>query len=408
MEIDRIHFYVPDAAARREWFRRRMGFQPVGSIRSENARTEILLGGSIYWLVSSPQTSSSPVARYLESHPDGIADVAFRVPDLESFVSKATLAGALLQPLKEYRLERETLKWAKIKGWGSLSHTLIERKINPETEPESSGDFCYFPLSLEAKGCELEVGGAIELEPILSNPLPRTARSNLSTGSLAFAIDHLVLNVAAGDLEKASSYYQKLFGFQVKQLFDIQTDTSGLYSQALKEPDGSFWWNINEPSSVNSQIQEFLDCNRGSGIQHVALRVKNLVEEVAILRDRGLSFLPAPPSYYRQLRQRCQGIPVPLDEKEWLSLQELQILLEVEGDCPNDLLLQIFTKPIFNEPTFFFELISRSGSASGFGQKNFRALFEAIELEQSKRNNLLGIRHGVHKHWALVKLRVQF
>ena len=396
MEIDRIHFYVKDGAERSEWFRQRMGFQPIGSIKSDSARTEIFLGGSVYWLVSSPLTSSSPVASYLESHPDGIADVAFRVRDLESFLTKATGAGELLQPLQKRNFEIGTVKWAKIRGWGSLSHTLIETeietKIEKEIKPESIDYFYHFILALEANECEIEIGQAIELEynlSSLSSDIARTARSDLSSGSLDFAIDHLVLNVATGDLEKASGYYQKLFGFQVKQVFDIQTDRSGLYSQVLQEKSDRFWLNINEPTSANSQIQEFLDWNRGSGIQHIALRVTNLVETVARLRDRGLSFLSAPPTYYRQLRQRCQNIPVPLDEREWNYIEELQILLEVKRDSPSNLLLQIFTQPIFKEPTFFFEFISRRGGAHGFGQNNFRALFEAIELEQSKRNNLL-------------------
>ncbi|NER33698.1 MAG: 4-hydroxyphenylpyruvate dioxygenase [Oscillatoria sp. SIO1A7] len=396
MEIDRIHFYVKDAAERREWFRQRMGFQPIGSIKSDNARTEILLGGSVYWLVSSPLTSSSPVARYLESHPDGIADVAFRVRDLESFLTKAIGAGDLLQPLQKRSFEIGTVKWAKIRGWGSLSHTLIETEIDPKIEkeirPESIEEFYHFILALEADGCQIEIGEAIELESKkLSSHVARTARSYLSPGSIDFAIDHLVLNVASGDLEKASCYYQKLFGFQVKQVFDIQTERSGLYSQVLEEKSDRFWLNINEPTSANSQIQEFLDWNRGSGIQHIALRVTNLVETVALLRDRGLSFLSAPPTYYRQLRQRCEDIPVPLDEREWNCIEELQILLEVKRDSPSNLLLQIFTQPIFKEPTFFFEFISRRGGAYGFGQNNFRALFEAIELEQSKRNNLLAM-----------------
>jgi 4-hydroxyphenylpyruvate dioxygenase len=150
---------------------------------------------------------------------------------------------------------------------------------------------------------------------------------------------------------------------------------------------------VNEPISVNSQIQEFLDFNRGAGIQHIALKTKRIIQATQKLRATGLSFLPVPQSYYQKLRQDCKLLP--LNNRQWQEIIEQRILVDWQiHENPNNqrsnlqpILLQIFTKPIFNQPTFFFELIERRERATGFGEGNFQALFEAIEREQFKRDN---------------------
>jgi 4-hydroxyphenylpyruvate dioxygenase len=194
-----------------------------------------------------------------------------------------------------------------------------------------------------------------------------------------------VLNVAAGDLERAAAWYKNTLDFESKQTFKIQTDRSALHSQVMVSSNSSVQLPINEPASPHSQIQEFLDVNRGPGIQHIALNTPNIVQAIAQLRPRGLSLLPVPPSYYTQLQQR-QGLP--LSAVELQEIAQEQILVDWDNTTPQALLLQTFTQPIFGQPTFFFELIERRFQARGFGEGNFRALFEAIEREQFKRGSL--------------------
>jgi 4-hydroxyphenylpyruvate dioxygenase len=287
----------------------------------------------------------------LKFHPPGIADVGFRVKNIELAVARAAAAGAkILEPIQEDLNEGGYFKRAKIAGWGDLSHTLVER-IGDHSLLSASGKLLVFTL-----------------------------------------IDHIVLNVESGDLSSAVSWYQKILGFQPQQNFDIQTEKSALRSQVMVHAEGGVQFPINEPASANSQIQEFLTANRGPGIQHMALQTDNIVGVVADLRSRGLPFLPVPPTYYSELQQRQNYLP-----PDWAAIAASEVLADWQEDTPAAMLLQIFTQPIFAEPTFFFEMIERRVTlvngkqlqAGGFGAGNFRALFEAIEREQMKRGSLL-------------------
>ena len=343
MKIDHVHFYVEDARKSRDWFVHQLGFQAVaGGVSSFHTCTEVVKSGPVHFVLSSPLTPPSPVAQFLDQHPPGVADIAFCVEDEEAVMTRAIAHGAkVLQPIQQHQQGKGCLKSGKIAAWGSLSHTLIERHSN-------------------------------------------LAQENLSP--LAFSgIDHVVLNVAAGDLEPAVAWYKNTLDFQSKQTFKIQTDRSALYSQVMISRSGSLQFPINEPASPNSQIQEFLDVNRGPGIQHIALHTPNIVQAIAKFRYSGVSFLPVPRSYYTQLQQR-QGLP--LSAVELQEIADEQILVDWEDTTPGAVLLQTFTQPIFGQPTFFFELIERRSQARGFGEGNFRALFEAIEREQLKRGTL--------------------
>ena len=173
-----------------------------------------------------------------------------------------------------------------------------------------------------------------------------------------------------------------------QQTFNIKTDRSGLHSQVMISPHGHVQLPINEPASPSSQIQEFLEVNRGAGIQHIALQIPNLVEGISRFRAAGLSFLSVPQSYYSQLQQRCNFT---LSSQELQGIAHQEILVDWHEDAaPGELLLQIFSQPIFHEPTFFFEFIERRFLAQGFGEGNFQALFQAIEREQIKRGFVIG------------------
>jgi 4-hydroxyphenylpyruvate dioxygenase len=193
-------------------------------------------------------------------------------------------------------------------------------------------------------------------------------------------IDHLVLNVPDGKLPETVQWYENNFGFSRRQRFTIQTNYSGLSSQVLVHPSG-IQLPINQPGDRQSQIQEFLDHNRGAGIQHIALKYQNLPQKIRTLRQSGLAFLEVPESYYQNLLGRYPHLG---QQSDWCQLKQEKILIDVVRS-PGEILLQIFTQPIFQEPTFFWEFIERKQQAQGFGEGNFQALFEAIEQAQRQR-----------------------
>ncbi|WP_017317253.1 4-hydroxyphenylpyruvate dioxygenase [Mastigocladopsis repens] len=379
MKIDHVHFYVEDAKAWRDWFVSHLGFQVVADsaipptlrekgscipwgVREDDTFhtcTQVVKSGPIYFLLSSPLLPTSPVAEFLRHHPPGVADIAFAVENVEEVILLAQAHGAkVLQPIQQHQYGQEYIKWGKIAAWGSLSHTLIERGVGEDKKS---------PLFS------------------LHSDTPLLPPSSFT------AIDHIVLNVDAGDLERAVTWYEKILDFQQQQTFNIQTARSALYSQVIVSRNGGVQLPINEPASANSQIQEFLNVNRGAGIQHIALRTRNIVHAIAQFRANGLCLLPVSKGYYSQIRQR-KGLPLSPEELNAIAQQE--ILVDWQEDTffgsknITPLLLQIFTQPIFGQPTFFFEFIERRDQAQGFGEGNFRALFAAIENEQIKRGSL--------------------
>jgi 4-hydroxyphenylpyruvate dioxygenase len=356
MKIAHVHFYVEDALVWQDWFVSHLGFQAVtdymipltltnecNEYGSFHTCTKVVKSGAVCFLLSSPLLPTSPVAEFLRQHPPGVADVAFDVENVEKAIALAAQHNAkIIQPIQS----QEYIKWGKISAWGSLTHTLIERGQ----------------------------GGISSTSP----------HSTLSPSSIT-AIDHIVLNVAAGDLERAVTWYEEVLDFQPQQAFKIKTDRSALHSRVMLSRNGGVQLPINEPASAHSQIQEFLDVNRGAGIQHVALQTPNIVDAIALFRACGLSLLPVPQTYYSQLKQREK---LPLSALELEAIAQQEILVDWKEDTQKAVLLQIFTQPIFTQPTFFFEFIERRFQAQGFGEGNFRALFEAIEKEQIKRGSL--------------------
>ena len=293
-----------------------------------------LVGNSeLLFSIASPLEASSPVAEYLQLHPSGVKDVSFRVPDLAEIRRRIDRLGVRVLAASAALDESQ---WLIIQGWGAIEHTIIQ------AQPAA------------------------------------TAREDRHEQIIG--IDHIVLNVAAGELDLAANWYRDLFDFQVQQTFEIQTQTSGLASKALISACGKIRFNINEPSSSNSQIQEFLDLNHGAGIQHIALQTQDIWTTIDRMQQQELGFLPIPPTYYANLQHRARSEQnLLLTNGEWQQLERLQILMDWSVSTPEQILLQIFTQPIFESPTFFFEIIERRNRAPGFGQGNFQALFEAIE-----------------------------
>jgi 4-hydroxyphenylpyruvate dioxygenase len=342
MEIDSIHYYVVDAAQTRDLLIEQMGLQALDNsllmplrLVDENTLVYVVGNSHLLFLIASPLSPASPVADYLKLYPSGVKDVSFRVADLDEIRRSIDRLG--IKVLADSS-DLDELSWLRIQGWGAIEHTIIQARSR------SSDD------------------RAVDLDETFTG------------------IDHLVLNVAAGELESATSWYRDLFDFQVQQTFDIQTQKSGLASKALVSACGKIRFNINEPSSSSSQIQGFLDINCGSGIQHIALQTNNIFATTDRMQQQKLAFLSIPQTYYTNLRNRARAEQNHLlTNDEWQQLERLQILMDWSTSIPEEVLLQIFTQPIFEAPTFFFEVIERRNQVKGFGQGNFQALFEAIE-----------------------------
>jgi 4-hydroxyphenylpyruvate dioxygenase len=359
MYIDHIHFYVTSARSWRDWFVRMMGFQPIARLINSHTHTEIISNGvdhsdreSLIFVLSSPLAQVSPVAQFLANYPCGIVDVAFRVKDLVTFRYQYHLR----EKIQAFTFPNGTMKTCVVKSRPNFQHTLIERQ--GET-----------PILAD--------------RTLLEYPIEPTPRVDI------LGIDHVVLNVCKGNLESTASWYEQNLGFKKQQTFTIQTARSGLYSQVMSHPESEIKFPINEPSSPNSQIQEFLDINKAEGIQHIALKTQNVISLTKQFREAGLPFLSVPTSYYKQLENK--QLHLQFSQEEWREIQVQKILIDFENNIAeanpnqNPTLLQIFTQPIFEQPTFFFELIERRDAARGFGEGNFQALFEAIEREQIKR-----------------------
>lgn len=347
--IDHIEFIVDDADQWRDFFVDKYGLTPrfyADAMSGVKGRRAHVVGqGRINFILAEPQGHGDEadfMRWHLDRHGNGVRDVAFRVRDAAHALTEATRRGAtIVRPLDEH----DTFNGASIAAYGDTIHSFIERKPHTDFAPGY-------------------------------RPVPRST----GDGSIHFAmIDHVVANVE--HMEEWVKFYEEVFGFDLFMHFDINTGRSALMSKVVSSTDGWVKLPINEPSSQNSQIQEYLDKYNGPGVQHIALLTPNIVATIAEMRRRGQEFLDVPDSYYdAEFDQRVGEIE---EDKE--ELKRLDILVDRDHD---GYLLQLFTKCVFARPTLFFEVIQRHGRALGFGEGNFRALFEAIEREQQKRGTL--------------------
>lgn len=323
-----VELYVYDAAHWRDWFQA-VGFQTIGQYVDASTQSFALANGGVLFLISEGLSEQSPVTAFLRDHPQGVGEVGIGVHDWKALKKKA----ARFRVIDRFP---ETLRIATPAGI-TLSFT---------------------------QGLPVLPSGFTPIETCDSSALFET-------------IDHIVLNVALENFEAVCAWFYKVLDLQPERFFEISTARSALKSFVLNDPPRRIRIPVNAPLSANSQIQEFLDAHRGPGVQHIALRTRNIADSVEQLTNKGLSFLDAPETYYDHLKIES------IDTKQ---LQKLNIL--VDQDETGDHLLQIFTKPLFKEPTLFFELIERQGKACGFGEGNFQSLFEAIEREQQLRGTL--------------------
>jgi 4-hydroxyphenylpyruvate dioxygenase len=318
----------------------------------------VLRSGAVRFVLNGAVDPASPLADHHRKHGDGVIDIALEVPDVDACVSHARSQGAtILAEPHDLTDEHGTVRLAAIATYGETRHTLVDR--SRYTGP-------YLP-------------GYVARTSNIARPADAPKR-------LFQALDHAVGNVELGAMDKWVDFYNRVMGFTNMAEFigdDIATEYSALMSKVVANGNRRVKFPLNEPAAGKrrSQIDEYLEFYCGPGVQHLALATNDILTTVDTLRARGVEFLDTPDSYYTdpQLRARIGEVRVPIEE-----LQRRRILVDRDED---GYLLQIFTKPIGDRPTVFFEFIERHGSL-GFGKGNFQALFEAIEREQAKRGNL--------------------
>ncbi|SDX84695.1 4-hydroxyphenylpyruvate dioxygenase [Modestobacter sp. DSM 44400] len=317
----------------------------------------VLTSGAARFVVTGAYDPASPLADHHRRHGDGIVDIALAVPDVDRCVAHAAASGAtVLEQPHDVTDEHGTVRLAAIATYGETRHTLVDR---------SRYNGPYLPGHVARSSTLVKRPGA-----------PKR---------LFQAIDHVVGNVELGAMDTWVAFYNRVMGFTNMAEFvgaDIATDYSALMSKVVSSGNHRVKFPLNEPAAgkKKSQIDEYLEFYDGPGAQHVALATNDILGTVDALRAEGVAFLATPDSYYEDpaLRARIGEVRVPIEE-----LQSRGILVDRDED---GYLLQIFTKPLGDRPTVFFELIERHGSL-GFGIGNFKALFQAIEREQEQRGN---------------------
>jgi 4-hydroxyphenylpyruvate dioxygenase len=325
---------------------------------NRDARSFVLRSGSARFVFTGGAAPDSPILEHHRKHGDGVVDLAIEVPDVDRCIRHARSQGAtVLEEPHDVSDEHGRARIAAIATYGETRHTLIDR---------STYRGPFLPGYVAAS--------------------TRVARREGHPKRLFQAIDHCVGNVELGRMDEWVEFYNRVLGFTNMAEFigdDIATEYSALMSKVVASGNHRVKFPLNEPAIAKkrSQIDEYLEFYGGAGCQHIALATNDILRTVDEMRARGVEFLDSPDSYYddAELRARIGEVRVPVDE-----LKARGILVDRDED---GYLLQIFTKPVVDRPTVFFELIERHGSL-GFGKGNFKALFEAIEREQEKRGNL--------------------
>lgn len=349
-----VEMWVGNAYQAAHYYRAIHGYKIVGYRGPETGHVETasyaLEQNDVRMIVTGAMSPDHELTAHLALHGPGIKDVAISVPDATHALELALERGAsqVAEPSK-IESDRGGWKHTAIKAYGDTIHSLVENpdEVWPPPDFKLRNDSIASPIGLRA-------------------------------------IDHVVANVALGEMDQWVEYYERVFGFVLLRHFDdeaISTEYSALMSKVVWDGSGVIRLPINEPATGRrkSQIQEYLEFYRGSGVQHIAIATNDLVQTVAAARARGMGLMRVPDTYYDDVLDRVPDLDADIDE-----LQRLNILVDQDEGGH---LLQIFTRMMQDRPTVFFEFIERRG-ALGFGEGNFKALFEAIERDQAERGNL--------------------
>jgi len=351
---DHVEFYVGNAKQAAYYYAHAFGFAVVAYAGLETGMRDrasyVLQQGKVRFVLTAPLSPDGAIAEHVHRHGDGVRDIALDVEDVDRAYEGTTKRGArsIVEP-RDLTDANGTIRHAAIATYGDTIHSLVDRS-------KYRGIFM---------------------------PGFETTGMAAGDGPLLY-VDHMVGNVSLGDMNRYVAYYRDVMGFSQWQHFDdkdISTEYSALMSKVMADGSGRIKFPINEPAEGRrkSQIEEYLEYYKGPGVQHIALATKDIISTVARLRESGVAFLTVPPAYYEMLPNRVGAIDEDLD-----TLAKLGILVDRDEE---GYLLQLFTKPVVDRPTVFYEIIQRKGSR-GFGKGNFKALFESIEREQALRGNL--------------------
>ena len=355
--IDHVEFYVGNAAQAAFYFTRAYGFTETAYSGLETGhrgrRSHVLEQGRIRLVLTGTLEGGDEISEHHARHGDGVHKIALSVPDAAAAYEHAVAHGARGVDTPHWEEdEHGRVQLSSVQTYGDTLHLFVQRE--------------------DYRG------------PFLPGFEKRNEASRDPDTLLLMAIDHIVGNVELGHMQEWVSYYERVFGMTEMIHFSdeaISTEYSALMSKVVTDGSGRLKFPINEPAEGKrkSQIEEYIDFYKGAGAQHIAMATRDIVSCVGRLRDRGVEFLSIPEEYYDEVPARIGEI-----KEDIADLRRLGILVDRDDE---GYLLQIFTKPIGDRPTVFFEIIERHG-ARGFGEGNFKALFEAIEREQDKRGNL--------------------
>jgi len=354
---DYVEFYVGNARQAAYYYRSAFGMTLVAHSGPETGTHDrasyVVQQNKVRFVLTTPLETDHAIAEHIQRHGDGVRDIALWVDDAESAYRETTARGAkgVRQP-EMLRDEHGEVRISAIAAYGDTIHSFIERRRY---------------LGIFLPGYIAVNGPDLVARPVGLN-----------------YIDHMVGNVGWGEMNRWVEFYQNVMGFRLYQHFDdqdISTEYSALMSKVMANGNGRVKFPINEPAvgRKKSQIEEYLEFYKGPGVQHIAMATNDIVETVSKLRDQGVEFLRVPGTYYQDLEKRVGKIDESVED-----LERLGILVDRDDE---GYMLQIFTRPVEDRPTLFYEVIQRKGSRS-FGKGNFKALFEAIEREQARRGNL--------------------
>ncbi|MFK7884757.1 MAG: 4-hydroxyphenylpyruvate dioxygenase [Phycisphaerales bacterium] len=379
IDVDHVRFYVGNAKQAAYFYAHTFGFNisQVADLTtgSRDEADYLLTQGNIRLLLTSPLTTDHPASEEIKLYGDGVKDVAFTVEDATAAYNRAMSNGAeSAQEPRTIEDDKGSVTVASIKTYGRVIHTFVSRTGHYELENIKRGDAEFMPVFKKIDS-------------------PINAYNKANPAGLMF-VDHLVGNVEEGKMNYWVKWYEDVLEFKMFKHFDdadISTDFSALMSKVMASGNNLIKMPINEPADgkKKSQILEYLEWhNMTPGVQHLALRTDDELSSVAALRARGVDFLSLPDSYYEKVWDRVNTMLTENGheavKEDHQRVKDLGILVDADDE---GYLLQLFTKPLQDRPTLFFEIISRRGSQS-FGKGNFKALFEALELEQERRGNL--------------------
>ncbi len=359
-KIHHVEFYVGNAKQAEFYYRKAFGFSRLGYMGLETGNREVtsylMRQSNINFILTTPMSPEHPGSEHIKQHGDGVHDIAFLVEDADHAFNEAVKRGAMpVEKPHDHSDENGSVRHASIATYGDTIHSFISYKVSNGHNYNG----VFLPGFIEQR---------VDGEP---------------TGIML--VDHIVGNVELGKMSYWCDFYRDVMGFFRYITFDdkdISTEYSALMSIVMSDGGHNIKFPINEPAigkGGKSQIQEYIEFYRGAGAQHVALLCRDIRSTVAKLKANGIEFLTVPDTYYDELPSRVGDIDESLDD-----LKRLGILVDRDDE---GYLLQIFTKPVEDRPTVFYEILQRKG-CKGFGKGNFKALFVSIEEEQRRRGNL--------------------